>query len=1243
MFKKYISILLALTISLYSCAISVISAGAQKEEALTITCDSTDSIICNVGDTVKYTCYLNVYDATQGNIWQNDDSQGFLANVDALLSFDENYLRLSEIESKNSVWPIIGDFTRYYCKSGEGLYYNATTDGFEFNFNSNDCILITCSFEVLKKGATDLNTVFTTLGAQDENITHLVENKVKLLDFYTDGSIEKISGINISGIPSNVDIFANHTFKIDASTEDENGLPYDISWSSSNEDIAIVSDNGLITALNAGSCDIIARVNEVCSEKCTVTVSDDIKDTTIVLSETEFTYNGENHIPEFFVTYGTSTLSENTDYIVYTTDSLNAGTVNAVFSSIAKPSSKTTVNYVIHPKDINSCEINPIPDTIFNASEQKPDIVIKNNSYSLIKNTDYTLSYQNNINAGEALTTISGIGNYTGNATQPFTIKPRHISECTVTIPSNSIYNGGEQKPSITVIYNETTLTQEIDYTADYRENTNAGTAIAEVSGFGNFTGTEEYPFSIDALDINECSFSKVENAVYTGFAHTPSVTVSYKGKVLNIETDYDISYKNNINAGTASVEIIGKNNFKLKKCIDFSISPKDISSCNVNGINSFTFDKTAHTPSLTITEGSQTLIIDTDYTLSYKNNINAGTATVQITGKGNYANTINIPFIINSKNISLCSVNNPENQTYCGYELTPSVIVKDGSDTLVKNTDYTLSYINNINAGTASVRIEGKGNYGNSIDLPFTINKKPINTCSFSKLADLVYNGNEQKPPITVKDENTVLTENTDYIIIYHNNIDTNTASATITGINNYTNEEIIEFNIVAKDINECSFSNIENHKYNGKEKKPKPVVKDGEKTLTEGKDYELSYSNNTNSGSATVTITGTNNYTLKKTISFTIDPKNIKECTVSSITDLTYDSHEQSQNIIIKDKNKTLTENNDYTVEYNNNIDCGTASLIIKGINNYSDEYIFEFQILPKDINSCTFNSIPPQVYNCNDLTPGIIVKDSNKTLIENTDYTLSYSNNKNVGEAEVTITGINNYNKNKTIKFDILAKSIQECSFENIEDQKYSKTGSEPEITIKDGSKTLIKNTDYTVIYSDNTNTGEAHATVTGINNYKDKTDIAFSIKKKGMSELEIKVESVIYRSNEAVNTIDPAPNIHVFDEGTPLVENIDYTYDISIGKNQILKGTISFTGINNYTQTVIKEFDFILIGDADNDGTITISDASYIQMYMAKLIDESQINLIAAKTTDDEVSIVDATRIQQYLAKIIKNLS
>lgn len=109
---------------------------------------------------------------------------------------------------------------------------------------------------------------------------------------------------------------------------------------------------------------------------------------------------------------------------------------------------------------------------------------------------------------------------------------------------------------------------------------------------------------------------------------------------------DYEIIYKNNTNVGTASATVRGIGNYTGTKEFTFRIDPASISNAEVSGIGDIAYDGNAKQPSVTVKTGGKTLS-GSDYSLSYQNNVNPGTATVIITGKGNYTGTIKKTFKI--------------------------------------------------------------------------------------------------------------------------------------------------------------------------------------------------------------------------------------------------------------------------------------------------------------------------------------------------------------------------------------------------------------------------------------------------------------------------------------------------------------------------------------------------------------------------------------------------------------------
>ncbi len=149
------------------------------------------------------------------------------------------------------------------------------------------------------------------------------------------------------------------------------------------------------------------------------------------------------------------------------------------------------------------------------------------------------------------------------------------------------------------------------------------------------------------------------------------------------------------------------------------------------------------------------TLEKDTDYTVTYTDNVKVGTAKVTVTGKGAYSGTIEKTFAIKKASIAKAKLT-VANKTYTGKALKPAVTVKLGSKTLKAGTDYTVAYKNNVKAGKATVTVTGKGSYTGSAKTTFTINKakNPVTVKASAKSVKVskVKKAKQTVAPLTVK-----------------------------------------------------------------------------------------------------------------------------------------------------------------------------------------------------------------------------------------------------------------------------------------------------------------------------------------------------------------------------------------------------------------------------------------------------------------------------------------------------------
>ena len=134
----------------------------------------------------------------------------------------------------------------------------------------------------------------------------------------------------------------------------------------------------------------------------------------------------------------------------------------------------------------------------------------------------------------------------------------------------------------------------------------------------------------------------------------------------------------------------------------------------------------------------------------------------------------------------------------------------------------------------------------------------------------------------------------------------------------------------------------------YDGKAKKPGVTVKLNGKTLKNGTDYTVSYSNNTKVGTAKVTITGNGNYTGSVSKTYSIK-NNFKKATISGISTKAFTGKNITQSITVKYNGKTLKKGTDYTVSYSNSKKVGTATVKIAGKGSYTGTVTKTFKINP------------------------------------------------------------------------------------------------------------------------------------------------------------------------------------------------------------------------------------------------------------------------------------------------------
>lgn len=535
--------------------------------------------------------------------------------------------------------------------------------------------------------------------------------------------------------------------------------------------------------------------------------------------------------------------------------------------------------------------------------------------------------------AGKVKVTITGVGNYTDSASYWYFIGKDIASEATIRInPTTTVYNAQQQAPAITI----TGVDKEICTIGKYRgevtvENliedkdfVNAGDYFIRVEGnpkkgtYSTQPQTLKYTITPRPISSSVVIDNYKKEYAYTGFEICPvglSVT-DYIEKIkyrLTEELDYTLSYANNVNAGTATITVNGQNNFSGTASAKFLITSSTITSGGsdtnspfnpgtgeISGATAIKPDDvklSMDTTTAMYYTGSQVypkvsiagMTENVDYTVTYSNNVEVGMATIYISGIGNNNGMITKNFDIIAQ-LSKCTVAPIPAQRYTGSAITPSITVTCGSNILVDGVDYVVSYANNVNIGTATVTIRSanNSNYVGSTKATFSISNDVGGFIISGYAPSYVYTGKAITPAIVVETGSATLTQGTDYTVTYADNVNAGMATITVTGIGKYSGTQSVNFIIEPKSLQSLSASGIEDKTYTGDAYTPSITISDGDKVLTNGVDYTVTYTNNTAPGLATAVITGTSsNYTGTKIVSFKIAGVAVKGLQASSVKD--------------------------------------------------------------------------------------------------------------------------------------------------------------------------------------------------------------------------------------------------------------------------------------------------------------------------------------------------------------------
>lgn len=467
-----------------------------------------------------------------------------------------------------------------------------------------------------------------------------------------------------------------------------------------------------------------------------------------------------------------------------------------------------------------------------------------------------------------------------------------------------------------------------------------------------------------------------ISNQTYTGFAITANVRAFSKADSSRLD-EYEhfmVDYENNTAAGTATAVVTGKGSYHGTVSVNFNISAADISGARVETIPSVTSTGTALTPDPVIRYGGRLLVSGTDYTLAYANNVNPGTATITVTGKGSFTGSRTISFTILENNANF-SVSEVGTQAWTGGTLTPDITVMSAGamqaksesaqsgGLLTEGVDYTLDYSGSTDIGFGTVTVTGIGNYSGTTKLIFRIECADLNGAAVADISGAVYTGTAYEPNLSGKLTfgGRTLVEGTDYIVEISRNILVGAAEIDIIGIGNYSGTITLYADITPEDISGSGFTvdGIADETYNGAAHTPDVILKKDGKALTPEIDYTVSYSNNIAAGTATATITGIGNYSGTRTVYFTVNPANAEAFSVADIADQPCTGGAVTPALTITFNGMTLVKGVDYTVSFSNNTAAGTATATITGIGNYTGTKTATFEIVTVPLEGITLNS--------------------------------------------------------------------------------------------------------------------------------------------------------------------------------------------------------------------------------------------------------------------------------------------
>ena len=660
-------------------------------------------------------------------------------------------------------------------------------------------------------------------------------------------------------------------------------------------------------------------------------------------------------------------------------------------------------------------------------------------------------------------------------------------------------------------------LGRDKDYEVIVSDYKKTGKVDVTIKGIGAFEGmTAKTSVNVEYHKHGEEGYD-IRN-LYSGYNWTgkevkPDVLIRCAdcNKELKEGTDYKLEYKNNVNVGTATVKVVGMGAYKgVDQTANFEIEE----DCGWNGIKYYNdtyqngdhigslewsewrYDKKTPYISIACNHCGKELENGKDYTITFSNTDHLGEGTAKVVGLNEYAgHELSFTYTLKPKDLKAESYYNGDDlgtYKWTGKEVKPDIgkiYVQDiyGSvvDTeAVEGKDYQLEYSNNIEEGTATVKVVGIGDAKGTV-LTYTYHiEKQHGWNGFSvtghkdgdDLGAAEYTGSEVRYPISNVTDKTgkVLSEGTDYKLVYSDNTKPGVANVQIIGLNDYDGCTLsFTYTIVDHD-GESGFHNnlytdgadMGSYAYTGEEVKPfigLMYSNYNQTFLIEGVDYKVEYSNNINPGVATAKVIGIGRYTgHEMSFTYTIKNKSFAAKDHKDGENLgTLKWTGKAQTIKLGDMidpidGHVLKEETDYKIVYSDNVDAGTAKAEVIGLGYYEGSSLTFYYTIEKQHGWNGFyskghkdgESLGTFKWTGNTvlIDPDMRCSHCDKELQENVDYKIEYSNNIDPGVASMKIIGMGDY-KGYELNFTFV---IEKKAPTTTEDQKPTTTTTETKPT-------------------------------------------------------------------------------------------------------------------------------------------------------------------------------------------------